>query len=112
MVWKAGKALTDDIIHAQREMESSNLACASAGEGSACSAGDLGLIPGSGRSPGEGTGSPLQCSGLENPTDSVVHGVTKSRTRRSDFHSLQAPTAPGRVGEGSFGLRTLCPDWC
>ena len=36
---------------------------------SACNAGDLGLIPGSGRSPGEGNGNPLQYSGLENPTD-------------------------------------------
>ena len=36
---------------------------------SACNAGDLGLIPGSGRSPGEGNGNPLQCSCLENPMD-------------------------------------------
>ena len=45
-------------------------------------AGDVGLIPGSGRSPGEGTDNPLQYSCLENPTDrgawqAVVHGVTK-----------------------------------
>ena len=39
----------------------------SAGKGSACNAGDLGLIPGLGRSPGEGHGNPLQCSCLENP---------------------------------------------
>ena len=45
---------------------------------SACNAGDLGLIPRSGRSPGEGNGNPLQYSGLENSTDCVVHGVTKS----------------------------------
>ena len=37
---------------------------------SACNAGDLDSIPGSGRSPGEGKGYPLQCSGLENSTDS------------------------------------------
>ena len=36
---------------------------------SACNAGDLGLIPGSGRSPGEGNGNPLQYSCLENPMD-------------------------------------------
>ena len=36
---------------------------------SACNAGDLGLIPESGRSPGEGNGNPLQYSGLENPMD-------------------------------------------
>ena len=39
--------------------------CGSAGKGSACNVGDLGLIPGLGRSPGEGKGYPLQCSGLE-----------------------------------------------
>ena len=52
----------------------------SAGKVSACNAGDLGLIPGLGRSPGEGNGYPLQYSGLENATDSIVHGVTKSWT--------------------------------
>ena len=61
---------------------------------SACNAGDLGLIPGSGRSPGEGNGNPLQYSCLENSMDggawrATVHGVAKSRTRLSDFtHSL------------------------
>ena len=58
----------------------------SAGKESACSARDLGLIPGLGRYPGEGKGYPLQYSGLENSTDYIVHGVTKSRTRLSDFH--------------------------
>ena len=59
-----------------------------------CNAGDLGLIPGSGRFPGEGNGNPLQYSCLENPMDrgawwATVHGVTKCRTRLSDFsHSL------------------------
>ena len=57
---------------------------------SGCSAGDLGSIPGLGRSPGEGNGNPLQHSCLENPMDrgawwSTVHGVAKSRTRLSDF---------------------------
>ena len=47
---------------------------------------DMGLIPGSGRSPGEGHGNPLQCSCLENPMDrgawrAAVHRVTKNRTR-------------------------------
>ena len=41
----------------------------SEGKASACNAGDLGLIPGSGRSPGEGNGNPLQYSCLENPMD-------------------------------------------
>ena len=50
----------------------------SAGKESAFSAGDLGSIPGSGGSPGEGKGYSLQSSGLENSMDSVVHGVAKS----------------------------------
>ena len=53
------------------------------GKESACSAGDLGSIPGSGRSPGEGNGNPLQYSCLENPMDrgawqATVHGVTRA----------------------------------
>ena len=48
-------------------------------------AGDLGFIPGSGRSPGEGNGNPLQYSCLENPWDrgawqATVHSVTQSQT--------------------------------
>ena len=46
------------------------------------------MIPGLGRSPGEPKGNPLQYSGLENFLDYTVHGVTKSRTRLSDFHVL------------------------
>ena len=60
--------------------------CGSAGEESTYDAGDLGSIPGLGRSPGEGKGYPLQYSGLENFMDCIDHGVTKSRTRLSDFH--------------------------
>ena len=56
---------------------------------SACSAGDLDLMPELGRYPGEGNGNPLQYSGLENAMDKgawwvIVHGVTKSRTRLSN----------------------------
>ena len=58
----------------------------SAGKESACNAGELGLIPGLGRSPGERKGYPLQYSGLENSMDCIVHGVAKSRTRLSGFH--------------------------
>ena len=55
------------------------------GKESACNAGDLSSIPGSGRSPREGNGNPLQNSCLENPMDrgawqATVHGVSKSRT--------------------------------
>ena len=58
----------------------------SAGRESACSVGDLGSIPGLGRSPGEGEGHPLQFSGLENSVDSTVHGVAKSQTPLSNTH--------------------------
>ena len=55
---------------------------------SSCNAGDAGLIPGLGRSPGGGNGNPLQCLCLENPMDrgawqATVHGVAKSGTRLS-----------------------------
>ena len=56
---------------------------------SAYNVGDLGSIPRSGRSSGEGNGNPLQYSCLENPVDggalwATIQGVTKSRTRLSD----------------------------
>ena len=59
------------------------------GKVSACKAGNPGSIPGSGRSPREGNGKPLQYSCLENPMDRVswwttAHGVTKSQTQLSN----------------------------
>ena len=59
------------------------------GKVSACNAGDPGLIPGLGRSPGEGNGNPFQYPCLENLTDrgawwTAVHGVAKSQARLSD----------------------------
>ena len=60
--------------------------CGSAGKESACNVGDLGLIPGLGRSPGEGKGYPLLYSGLENSMGCIFHGVTKSQTGLSNFH--------------------------
>ena len=57
--------------------------CGLAGKESTHNAGDLGSLPGLGRSPGEGKGSPLQDSGLEDSC--IVHGVTKSQTRLSNF---------------------------
>ena len=74
----------------------------SAGKESVCNAGDLGLIPGLGRSPGEGNGNPLQCSGLENPKDrgawwASIYGVAKSQTQLSlsQTEQIEAPGLPG-----------------
>ena len=79
---------------------------------SACNAADLGLIPGLGRSPWEGNGTPLQYSCLENPMDggawwATVHGVAKSRTRLSDFISLH-------LGDEGWNLRqgVSFKKWC
>ena len=73
--------------------------CGSAGKESACNAGDLGLIPGLGKSPGEGKGYSLQYSGLENSMDYIVHGVTKSRIRLSNFH-FHAKEPPSQKSSG------------
>ena len=71
------------------ERNSNNLgvgfSCGSAGKESACNVGNLGLIPGLGRPPGEGEGYPLQYFCLENPMDRgtwypTVHGVAESQT--------------------------------
>ena len=62
-----------------------DLPSGSVGKESTCNVGDLGLIPGLGRSPGEGKGYPLQYSGLENSMGCIVHGVGKSRAGRVTF---------------------------
>ena len=62
--------------------------CGSADKESACNAGNLDSVPGLGRSPGEGKSDAIQCSGLENSMGCIVHGITKSWTRLSSFHSL------------------------
>ena len=59
--------------------------CGSVGKVSTSNAGDLGLMPGLGRSCGEGKGYPLQYSGLEKSMNYIVHGVTRSWKRLSDF---------------------------
>ena len=61
------------------------------GKETACNMGDMGLIPGLGRSPGEGNSYSLQYSGLENSMDrgdwkTAVHGLAKGRTQLSNFH--------------------------
>ena len=61
--------------------------------------GDLGSIPGLGRSPGEGKGYALQYSGLENFRDYIVHWVTKSQTRLSNFH-FHFPDVPPLLSSG------------
>ena len=64
----------------------------SAGKESAWYVGDLGSIPGLGRSSEEGNGYPLQYSSLGNSMDCIVHGVAKSRTLLRDFHTNICPT--------------------
>ena len=84
----------------------------------ACNVGDLGSIPGSGRSPGEGSGTPLQYSCLENPMEggawgATVHGVAKSRlplTRARGGHAdgrplLESPLSDLKV-KGAPGLKS------
>ena len=80
-------------IHIQIHIHIQGFPGGSDGKESTCNAGDLGSIPGSGRSPGEGHCNPLQYSCLENPKDrgawrATVHGAAKSQTRLSNFHSL------------------------
>ena len=86
----------------KRMTESSNIIClhvvltpgfpsGSTGKESALSARDLGLIPGLGRSPGEGKGYPFQYSDLENSTHCIVHGVANSQRQLSDFHFILTP---------------------
>ena len=68
----------------------------SVGKESICK-GDTGSVPGSGRSPGEGSGNPLQCFSLESPVDggdwgATVHGLTESltTTERLNTHSVMS----------------------
>ena len=86
--------------------------CGSEGKESTCNMGDLGSIPGLGRSPGEGNGYQLQCSGLENSMNCIVHGVTKNRTQLSDFH-FQVSTKSAALASGAPSLavmRVRCED--
>ena len=83
-----GRGCVWDKIVAETNYEPSMLSWWLSGKESARNAGDVGLIPGSGRSPGEGNSNPLQYSCLENPMDrgawrATVHGVTQSWTRLS-----------------------------
>ena len=71
-------------------------------------AGDMGLIPGSGRSPGEGNGNPLQYYCLENPMDrgawqAVVHGVAKEPDRTQELNNNNNNNN-NRISVSSFSL--------
>ena len=68
--------------------------CGSADKESTCKVGDLGSIPGLGRSPGDGNGNPLGYSGLENLMDCIVHGVAKSQTWLNDLHFTSKSSKP------------------
>ena len=79
----------------------------SEGKASACNVGDLGLIPGSGRSPGEGNGNPLQYSCLENPMTEKPNRLQSTGSQKSDtterlqFHfSLYAKKGPSSQSYG------------
>ena len=89
---------------------------------------DLGSIPGSGRSPGEGNGNPLQYSCLENPMDrgawwATVHGVAKSWTRLSDFTFTFKSIIAKRIDVNcgwqistslwmTVEINCMCVNWC
>ena len=87
LLWYFSKGRDSPFV---RIVSSSCFPDSSVGKEFACSVGDLGLISGLGRSPGEGKRYPLQYSGLENSVDYIVHGVTRSQTQLSNFHFLSS----------------------
>ena len=83
----------------------------SVGKASACNEGDLSSIPGSGSSPGEGNGNPLQCSCLENPRDggaswAAIYGVAQSQTRLKRLSSSNR--TPACQASLSFTISRSC----
>ena len=84
-----GKLFSTITLH---HLPPNGFPCGSAGKESPHTVGDLGLIPGLGRSPGEGKGYSLQYTDLENSMDCGVHGVTKCWTQLSNFHFSLSPT--------------------
>ena len=70
-----------DLAAAAAKNNKKGFPCGSADKESNCNGGNWGLIPGLGRSPGEGKGYPFQYSDLEKSTDCIVHGVAKSQTQ-------------------------------
>ena len=87
--------------HGQRSLEAQSIGlhivmgfpCGSAGKESACNAGDLGSIPGLGRSPGEGHSNPLQYSCLENPMDRGAWWHLEGRQAPQASSAFRTPTA-------------------
>ena len=73
------------VLYYGRPSQFRGFPCDSAGEESTCNAGDLGSLPGSGRSPGEGKGYPLQYSALQNSMDYTVHGAAESDVTERHF---------------------------
>ena len=89
----------------------SGFPCGSAGKEFVCNAGDLGSIPGLGRSPEEGKGYPLLYSGLENSMDCIIHGVTKIRTQLSDFLYIYIYTTSSFICQWTIELLP-CLGYC
>ena len=79
----------------------------SAGKESACNVGELGSIPGLGRSPGEGHSYPLQYSGLKKFMNCIVHGVAKSQIRLNKFPYQGNKQRVGKMRMGGFIFRQL-----
>ena len=86
--------------------------CGSAGKEFACNAGDLGSIPGLGKSPREGKGYSLQYSGLENSMDCILQGITKSISWEMPGwmkHKLES-RLPGEISRNS-DMQMTPPLW-
>ena len=93
--------------------------CSSVGKEPACSAGDPSLIPGSGRSLGEGNGNPLQYSGLVNPMDrrvywATVHGIAKesdmTQPLNNNVHCMDKQTGAQRSSVTYLKPHRLCSE--
>ena len=111
--------LAQHTVGEQELPDDGHLPGGSADKEPACTAGDLGSVPRSGRSPGEGNSYPLQYSGLENSRDYTVRGVAKNRTRWSNFHfhflrmgtetGKDLSTLKGAIGPQAHPLPTARP---
>ena len=88
-IWLRRRHSAFDEFKIREPYKTKGFPCISVGKESACNAGDLGSVPGLGRSPGEGNGNPRQYPCLENLMDrgawwATVHGVAKSQARLSN----------------------------